>query len=179
MSKSLQEIIREVCVLTSNELNEIQISCINFQFGDSVYINGQLHLMGEAQMDRFPLIGMYPFEEKRGALGYQCETSLDFIIACQTVSGYDNWERHDVSFVGFLRPIYDTFLKQLKLCKLLDFGSTEEIEHTYKENYAYGSRGVMDSEKRELPELIDAIEIKNLKVKLLKENCYGTSERLW
>lgn len=178
MSQSLQEIIRDVCDLTVKELSDIQVGSVNFQFGDSVYINSQLHLMAQAQMDRFPLIGMYPFEERRGIRDYRCETSLDFIIACQTVGGYDNWQRHDVSFNGFLRVIYDAFLKQLKLCKMLDFGNSEEVEHDYKENYAYGSRGVMDSEKRELPELIDAIEIKNLKVKL-KSICYGTSEREW
>lgn len=179
MKKSIQDIIRDVCVLTAKELESIGMDSINFQFGDSFYINSQLQLMAQAQMNRFPLVGMYPFEEIRGIPGYQCKTSLDFIIACQTTGGYDNWERHDVSFKGFLRIIYDEFLKQLKECQQFDFGNSEEIEHTYKENYAYGSRGAMDSERRVLPELIDAIEIKNLKVKLLKENCYGTSERLW
>ncbi|MEG1403688.1 hypothetical protein [Bacteroides sp.] len=178
MKRSLQEVIRDVCKSTAKELSNLKVDEINFQFGDSVYINTKLIEMAQIQMNRFPLIGLFPFEEHRGISGIECEAELDLIIACQTVAGYDNWQRHDISFNGFLRIIYDEFMRQLKQCTELDFGNAGEIEHIYKENYAYGSRGVMDSEKRDLPELIDAIEIKNMKVKL-KSMCYGTSERVW
>lgn len=150
---------------------------VNFIWGDSSYIRDYLMKMkksGSTAPYRFPLIGLYsPFDELRDSEDYRCKVSVNFILAVNTLPGYTNEQRHEISFRSVLRPLYEDFMKALKDSRLFEMPFEDGFAHRYTENYSFGVRGALDVDGKEMDEKIDAIEIKNLELTLKNLNCYA------
>jgi hypothetical protein len=100
-------------------------------------------------------------------------SNIAITIAINTLSRYTNEDREVESFKTILRPLYDLFIDKFKKHPHIDIQYDIEIPHIYRERYDLGSRGAMDSKGKSLDDLIDAIELENLEIKVKKESCYG------
>lgn len=143
---------------------------VNFQFGDWPYISGVLQTLASSKSQakkRYPVICLFlPSDQSRDVA--VSDLSLDFLIAVDTLASYTNEERRDKSFRACLIPIYELFIEEILKDKRLDKGYRPSVPHIYTENYRYGRIGVTGPEGKSFSDKIDAIDIKDLKVKLKK-----------
>lgn len=147
---------------------------VNFTWGDSSYIREYLLTLKKGISTapyRFPLIGLYaPIEESvRGGV---TTASVNLILAVNTLASYTNEERLETSFKGVLRPLFEELKFALETDSAVDVPYTG-LEYSYVENFSFGKRGALDVDGKEMDEKIDAIEIKNLYLKLKDLNCYA------
>ena len=156
------------------KLNEGRSYPVNFIWGDSAYIREYLLTLKKSSVTapyRFPLIGLYsPFDERKN--NGVVSASVSLILAVNTLAGYTNEQRLDVSFKEVLRPLYKDFLKALEDCRAFDV-PYQGFNHTYVENFSFGKRGALDVDGKEIDEKIDVIEIKNLDLTLKILDCYA------
>jgi hypothetical protein len=146
---------------------------VNFVWGDSAYIREYLLLLKKSSSTaayRFPVIGLYsPFDERRN--NGVVSASVNLILAVNTLVGYTNEQRMEVSFEGVLRPLYKDFIKALEGSRAFNV-PYKGFDHTYVENFSFGKRGALDVDGKEIDEKIDVIEIKNLDLNLKPFDCY-------
>lgn len=155
-------------------LNEGRNYPVNFIWGDSAYIREYLLTLKKSSATapyRFPLIGLYsPFDERKN--NGVVSASVSLILAVNTLAGYTNEQRLDVSFKEVLRPLYNDLLKALEDSRVFDV-PYQGFNHTYVENFSFGKRGALDVDGKEIDEKIDVIEIKNLDLTLKILDCYA------
>jgi hypothetical protein len=154
-------------------LNKDRQVPVNFVWGDSAYIREYLLSLKKSSSTapyRFPVIGLYsPFDERKN--NGVVSASVNLILAVNTLVGYTNEQRMEVSFEKVLRPLYSEFLKALEGSKSFNV-PYKGFDHTYVENFSFGKRGALDVDGKEIDEKIDVIEIKNLDLTLKPFDCY-------
>lgn len=148
---------------------------VGYVFGNTQYIKSYLDEMSKGKYgddEKLPLIALFtPVVEDRNNPDYHAIVKVNILIACKTNRDWDNEQRRDYSFANVLRPIYDRFMEELKADGRFDFGYNESIRHSYSENYSYGKYGAFTSTGDEVSEPIDAIDIRNLELKITHQNC--------
>lgn len=154
---------------------------VNFQYGDWAYISKTLtEWSGSPETARlkYPVICLFsPFDEDKTSKDIYCSTSLDLLIAVDTLPEYPNEKRRIESFNKVLHPIYELFIDELRKDAYLDFGYKGIVEHKYTDNYRYGNRGVNGPDGNPFKDRIDGIDIKDLKITVrnkIKGGMYGT-----
>lgn len=154
-------------------LNKDRQVPVNFVWGDSAYIREYLLSLKKSSSTaayRFPVIGLYsPFDERKN--NGVVSASVNLILAVNTLVGYTNEQRMEVSFEKVLRPLYSEFMKALEGSKSFNV-PYKGFDHTYVENFSFGKRGALDVDGKEIDEKIDVIEIKNLDLTLKPFDCY-------
>ena len=154
-------------------LNKDRQVPVNFVWGDSAYIREYLLTLKKSSSTaayRFPVIGLYsPFDERKN--NGVVSASVNLILAVNTLVGYTNEQRMEVSFEKVLRPLYSEFMKALEGSKSFNI-PYKGFDHTYVENFSFGKRGALDVDGKEIDEKIDVIEIKNLDLTLKPFDCY-------
>lgn len=154
-------------------LNKDRQVPVNFVWGDSAYIREYLLSLKKSSSTaayRFPVIGLYsPFDERKN--NGVVSASVNLILAVNTLVGYTNEQRMEVSFEKVLRPLYSEFFKALEGSKSFNV-PYKGFDHTYVENFSFGKRGALDVDGKEIDEKIDVIEIKNLDLTLKPFDCY-------
>ena len=155
-------------------LNKDRQVPVNFVWGDSAYIREYLLSLKKSSSTaayRFPVIGLYsPFDERKN--NGVVSASVNLILAVNTLVGYTNEQRMEVSFEKVLRPLYSDFMKALEGAKSFNV-PYKGFDHTYVENFSFGKRGALDVDGKEIDEKIDVIEIKNLDLTLKEIDCYA------
>lgn len=168
--KSINDIFREIVTNTA----KIYGSNVSYMFGDWEYIAGQLTEWSqspETSKLKFPIICLYsPYVENRTSK--MPVASLEFLIMVDTQKGYLNEEREKVSFAKVLRPVYDAFIESILASPDLVNEYNGIVPHSYTENYRYGRKGV-EADGKPFRDFIDAIELKNLNIKIKNRKCYG------
>ena len=168
--KSINDIFRDVVADTA----KIYGNNVSYMFGDWEYIAGQLTEWSESQKTsclKFPIICLYsPYIEDRTSKTFGA--TLEFLIMIDTQKGYTNEEREKVSFQRVLRPVYDAFIRSILSSPDLINEYSGIVPHLYMENYRYGRKGV-EADGKPFRDFIDAIEIKNLNIKIKNNKCYG------
>lgn len=149
---------------------------INYQFGDWQYMSKVLSAMGKSPVTankKYPMIGLYsPFEEDRADPLY-VGVNISMIIAVNTLKDYTNEDRLEKSFKDTLYPVYDILMKKISRCRYLNIGYKSIASHVKTDNFRYGRSGVYGEGKSEFDDRIDAIDIKDLRLKV-NNNCrYG------
>jgi len=117
---------------------------------------------------KYPLIALLQdFTEEMGEdQRIVSETSLNIVIAYHTVSEYNSAQRYDNSFRTILYPLYDLLIE-----KIIDSGwflnvGSGRVPHD-KIDRLYWGRGETKGNKAVVfNDLIDAIEIQNLRLQL-------------
>lgn len=154
-------------------LNKDRQVPVNFVWGDSSYIREYLFSLKKSSSTaayRFPVVGLYsPFDERKN--NGVVSASVNIILAVNTLVGYTNEQRMEVSFEKVLRPLYSEFMKALEGSKSFNV-PYKGFDHTYVENFSFGKRGALDVDGKEIDEKIDVIEIKNLDLTLKPFDCY-------
>lgn len=161
-----------VCKSYNGKMQTIQCPDINYTFGNAQYVKDKLDELSKSQSGtelKYPMIVLFcPFNEKRNDPDYYSTAKVNLLIACSSRKEWSNEERLTTSFKNILRPIYNRLLELLKGDSRFDFGYNESIKHEYSENYSYGRYGAYTEKGDEVSEPIDAINIRNLELKINK-----------
>ena len=163
----------EIAVFDGSQSVPLTSPSINYIFGNSQYIKEMLDDYTKADdMDKFPLVALFtPITETRGDRRYLSEVSLNIIIACSTSVDWSNESRLQTSFKNILHPLYERLMDEIRKHPEVEVSYDGSIEHTYSENYSYGRYGAYTDSDEKLGEPIDAIDIRNLKIKIHNHNC--------
>lgn len=185
-SREIVDIFADVVAETAKDCTIMQtfpdgkeqtIACpaVHYIFGNGQYVKDHLDELSKAvngNASKFPLIALFlPVKESRNNPDYHSTAKVSLLIACSSDRRWSNEQREVYSFRNILRPIYESLKKALAEDGRLDLGYEDIIPHEYSENYTYGKYGAMTSAGDEVSEPIDAINITNLEIKIIKLNC--------
>lgn len=144
---------------------------VYFMHGHPLDIVNQLSAKNKdatLKFQRFPLIALFQdFTETKGrTMAYNSEVSLNLIIATTTNPNYTSAQRYDNSFRTVLYPLYDEFMQKLfESCKFADLAD-DLIPHEKIDRLFWGKQGLYGNTGNIFNDYIDAIEIKNLNLKV-------------
>lgn len=146
---------------------------ISYMFGDAQYIKDQLDEYSKVtNVEKLPLIALFtPIREKRGVVNHASEAKVNILIACSSRKEWNNDERKEYSFENILRPIYEAFMDALRRCPSVEKNYDGSMPHVYSENYSYGRYGAYTVSGDAVSEPIDAINIRDLEIKIKLQNC--------
>lgn len=148
---------------------------VHYAFGSSKTVKAKLEELSKnpaGQARKLPMIALFtPVLEQRGNTDYYTTAKVNLIIACSTSGEWSNEQRCVRSFQNVLRPIYRKFLEELESDARVDFGYGDTLPHQYSENYSYGKYGAYASDGTAVSEPIDAIDIRNLEIKIKPLSC--------
>lgn len=171
---SIPSLFETVVTATGDELGQN----LNFLHGHPLEIINTLNKMKMAgsnfPSERFPLIALFQdFQERRGTGGeVYAEVSLQMVIACLTTPSLNAAQRMEVNFIPTLYPIYDELLKQIVRSRLFLIRDTEnEPKHIKTDRLFWGREGLYGNTGSIFDDYLDAIEIKNLDLKIKNQNC--------
>ena len=123
---------------------------------------------------RFPLIALFRdfkiTKGKKTEADIYGDTSLNLIIAMQTVAAYRADQRETLVFKPILYPIYNELLKQIKLSGFYSVNYAG-IEHDQTDRYYWGRSGLYGNTGNTFNDYLDAIEIENLRLKIKNNHC--------
>lgn len=127
----------------------------------------------EERYKKYPLVYLVrDFEEVRGReAGIYCSVSLRVIIIHQTQQTYKIKDRETRVFKPVLYPIYNEFMRQLSLHPMINQSGVENIRHIKIDRAYWGQNQQQASNKVALNDYVDAIEIRNLELKINYSNC--------
>lgn len=153
---------------------EIREPEIKYIFGNAQYVKERLEeLSMSSEVLKFPLVVLFtPVTEDKGNPDYETEASLNMLIACSSTDSreWTNEVRLERSFVGVLRPIYEALIEAFLNDGRFDFDYEQGVPHKMRENYSYGRYGAYTESGDAVSEPIDAIDIRDLKIKVYKSN---------
>lgn len=148
---------------------------VGYVFGNTRYLKSYLDEMSKGNYltdVKLPVIALFtPIVEDRTNPDYHAIVKINVLIASKTSRDWSNEQRREYSFEGVLRPIYRRFIDELKADSRFDFGYKEALRHSYSENYSYGKYGAYTSAGDEVSEPIDAIDLRNIELKIKHRNC--------
>ena len=173
------EVVKEAsqdCTIINAAGEEVTLTGLDYRFGNSDYIKEVLDEYSKSADTmplQNPLVALFvPMKEERGtSRDVQSYATANVIIACSTTKDWSNEERLQYSFQNILRPIYRSLLAAMRKHPRLATPYDGEISHTYSENYSYGRFGAYTESGDSVSEPIDAIDIRQLQITLLKPNC--------
>jgi len=172
------DIIRDVVAATQTKvLAELQeanplIQSLNFIPGTPLEITDVLDVMAKQptlETKTFPLVGLFiPITENKGeAIGIDGIDRLRICIAMTSNATIRTPERYTKNFKPILYPIYYEFLNQLDLDKRILKTDSNGFRHRKIDWPYYNPEG----EKNAFNNFVDAIEIKDLELKIKLSNC--------
>lgn len=153
---------------------ESKVKDVNYIFGSAQYFKDRLdELSRTGTAFKFPALVLFcPVQETRNDPDYYSKAKVNLLIACGSQQQWSNEQRKSFSFENVLRPLYRRMLALLAADSRLDFGYASAIKHEYSENYSYGRYGAyVDRSGEAVSEPIDAIDIRNLELKIKPLNC--------
>lgn len=173
------EKLREECLLTVSTpegySHEVPCPRINYVFGNSQYVYDRIAELTKTQhgLDiKYPLIALFtPVNQLRNSPKYYARTEINLLIAVDTRKEWNNEERKVHSFDHRLKPIYEAFLKGLKKDGRIEVPYDGVFPHEYSDNYSYGRYGAYTGDGKQLPDFIDAIDIKKLTLTIKNLKC--------
>jgi hypothetical protein len=147
---------------------------VNFLYGHPIEVVNTLKEWTkgrEKKFSKFPLIVLFQdFEEVKGShAAINSEVSLNLVLCTDTDPKYKSSERYEATFKPTLYPLYNLLLNKIETCGFFE-RNFDLIPHVKIDRVYYGSEG---NNKNIFNDYIDAIEIKNLELKILNnfKNC--------
>ena len=121
---------------------------------------------------KYPLIHLVrDFAEDYGVVpGYSIDVSLNIIFVHQTVATYKIDDRDDKVFKPVLIPIKEEFITQLAKHKQIVAVHRSKIPYREWKRAFWGTRQLQGA-KNKLADYVDAIELENLKLKIIQKPC--------
>jgi hypothetical protein len=175
--KIFQEIVERVNLSLMAELQTLEptIEGIQYEHGHPREIVETLQQKDQSATYRFqkyPIIALFQdFPETNIGIGYQTEVNLNLIIAKGTRKDYKAKERYDYNFLPFLYPIYEELLKEIDRDKRIQTYGVQSIDHVKWDRLFWGRNGLFGNDSNIFSDYLDAIEIKNLKLKINLKLC--------
>jgi hypothetical protein len=172
IERYITDIVGEVVTATATALS----NSIHYEFGDMnevVMLLSKMSLYKQSAEKKYPLVAMFTdIPENRGrATHIQSEITIpSIIIATFTSQKYTAKERMEKSIKPILQPIYDELLKQFKLHQAVDVAAANLIVHQKINRLSWGQSALFQ-ENNAGTDFIDAIEIRNLELKVKTKKC--------
>lgn len=91
-----------------------------------------------------------------------CTASLNFVIGCITKQIYSTDEREEQTFTKILRPLYTQLIEKLQ---------QNDNQFTKYDRYLWGKQGLYGVTGNIFDDYIDAIELNDIKYKVLINKC--------
>jgi len=162
----------EAAVLAELQLANSLIQAVNFVPGTPIEMTDVLDTMAKQpslEMKTFPLFGLFiPIIENKGTeIGIDGVEGIKICIAMTSNPTIRTPERMTKNFKPILYPIYYEFLNQLSLDKRLLKTDNNGFKHR-KIDWPYYDP---ESNKNAFNNFVDAIEIKDLELKIKLSNC--------
>lgn len=147
------------------------IESVNYVYGPYKEILRRLQSWAASETyepKRYPLVALIqPFNETNGAdIGFDVD-SVDIAICMLSNSQWYTEDRYTNNFYPVLYPIYEQLLLQLHYDPRLLTVNETQISHT-KIDWPFWDAG---QDKNPFNDVLDVVELKNLKLKILFENC--------
>lgn len=120
---------------------------------------------------KYPLVWLVmDFAETKGGKRFDlyCELNCQLIIATKTEQDWAMSKREEINYTPILYPIYYELLNQIYRSFEIETGTIDQIEHTKIDRPYWGGQEAGGSDKSLFNDVVDAIQIKNLKLKILK-----------
>jgi len=123
---------------------------------------------------KYPLIALLQdFDEQKGTDEVLSEISVNLIIAALTDPKMVASQRLSCTFIPVLYPIYDQLMTSIRKSGYFR-GNPNRIAdwpHTKTDRMYWGKAGIGGSEANIFGDWLDAIEITNLKLTVIKKDC--------
>lgn len=166
-------------VIKANEqaaLGKTMIDTINYQYGHTkelIQTLAQDDKSAQLKGLKYPLVYLVQdFPEKRGqTVGVYAKAVLDIILIHQTLDTYKITDRYRNVFKPVLYPIYYALMQGIADCDVVNENSPDIIMHTKVDRSYWGRVGIGGNEANTLNDFVDAIEVGNLSVTILYNNC--------
>lgn len=172
-----------VAKVSATKLPELKIvdnniTGVHFKYGHPNDIKNELLLKGKVNPEqKYPLIVLFEdFKLAHRQPGITGIATLTMIILMTSQKAYTRQERENRVFIPVLRPIYEEFLKQLKLSGKFMIYDESTIRHDQidrphwgdPEHYKTGPKG---NESYIFQDCLDGIELSNLQLITYLKNC--------
>jgi hypothetical protein len=147
---------------------------INYMYGHFTEIVSRLQQLSNSpdvkdKKSKFPLVALITdFAEEHGSMpGVSLEAELHIIIANISDPEWIAQKRYEENFKPVLYPIYQELLRQIASPsqKTVFVDDAELIQHTKIDRLYWGREGLYGNTQNIMNDFVDAIEIKNLKIK--------------
>lgn len=116
--------------------------------------------------EQFPAVVLVQdFPEEINNLTGEREVTCTVFLVTDSQKQYTAADRYDYTFGPILYPLYDLFFEQLRYS---DYVADSQLQHTKIDRVFWGRESGEGSLSNIFNDFIDAIEISNLKVKILK-----------
>lgn len=162
-------------LLQSLQEYDTNITGIHYQHGHPLEIIETLEQQTQGttqKFKRFPLVALFQdFPEEKGRSGFDSETTLHILICYGTKNTYKATQRYEKTFKPVLYPIYLELLEQIRLDSRFNVVNTSLIEHTKIDRLYWGRETDSGNKANKFNDLLDCIELKNLKLKLDRKIC--------
>lgn len=176
---NISSVIKEVVAATSVKmLAELQavdplITGIHFEFGHHNDIRERLTAKSKtAKTAMYPLIALFEdFRVKRGKLGTSGIADMKIIILHFSKNTYTRQQREDLVFTPILFPIYNEFLRQLKINGKFMIYDETLIQHDMIKRPHWGDPALYENTSYLFGEILDGIELNNLELTTFLSNC--------
>ena len=123
------------------------------------------------QVNKYPLLCLVtPITETRGNNAkYMAEVSVNLLLLAETSKDYTTAQRVALIYTPTLYPLFDDLMDEIKNMKYFDTSEFGELEYEYADLFHYSTSEAKDQNK--FAAVLDGIEITNLKLKVLTQNC--------
>ena len=135
-----------------------------FTYGDGEYIADLLTALSQSRSKRssiYPMIAVLnDFPEVEDVI------TVQMVFANSTRKEYTNDQRKDNNFVPVLQPMLDAFFDACRRHPRID--GRYDFQHEKYDLYSLGRKAIFDN-RILLNEYVDAIQVRNLKLQILKK----------
>lgn len=180
MSVIIVDIFRDAVQKVSDKLTlklqeeDQYITGVHFEHGHPKEIIETLLQQSKStskKFSRFPLVALFQdFPESKGS-AFDSEVTLHILICYGTSNTYKAAQRYDKTFRPVLYPVYDELLEQMRLEKRFNIVNKSLIPHTKIDRLYWGRETESGNEANKFNDLLDCIELKDLKIKIDRKIC--------
>lgn len=166
-------------IIQANEttaLGQSLINTIDYQYGHVKELVATLFQYDKSQQlkyTKYPLVYLVmDFPEDRGNQpGFYATVTLEIVIAHQTDATYKASERMQNVFKPVLYPIYYSLLDAIAAHPMINENNADIIKHRKIDRVYWGRESIGGTDGNVLNDYVDAIDITNLKLTILDNNC--------
>lgn len=173
-----REIVKKVSTNLTVDLQAIDqnITGVHYDHGHPLEVIETLTQKDSSNVHRFnkyPLVALFQdFSEKNSSNPSQgIEPVFHVAIINATRPDYKASERYTKNFKPILYPIYDELLNQINKSTVFFTTGKSSISHIKTDRLYWGREGLWGKEGNIFNDWVDAIEIKDLKLKTYLNNC--------
>lgn len=162
--------VKKLAYLTSNV--DPLITKVWYEYGHYNDIKERIHSYNKDEKFPYPLICLFEdFPIDHSQEGTDGTGNLKIIILYKSDNKVIRTWREEEVFVKVLYPIYEEFLKQLKLSGYFQIYDESKIPHRQINRPHWGDPGLYKNESYIFDAILDGIELNNLQLITYKKAC--------